>query len=229
VLKSPGSQGRATMGREKLVILGGAGSGVIIADAARVSTRAFDVIGFLNDGVPRGSNLSGLPVLGNFAAWQDCPAEVRFISAFPKAKEAFARFARLVSLGIPDARWATVIHPAAHVAPDARLGPGSFVGAAAVVEPGVVGGKHVCVRGGSYVSHDVRLGDYTFIGPNATILGRCTIGEGAHVAANAVCREETSIGKYAVLGLGAVSLGAVPDFAVVAGNPARVVSRLRHP
>jgi acetyltransferase-like isoleucine patch superfamily enzyme len=87
----------------------------------------------------------------------------------------------------------------------------------------------VCVRGGSYVSHDVRLGDYTFIGPNATILGRCTLGEGAHVAANAVCREETSIGKYAVLGLGAVLLGVVPDFAVVAGNPARVVSTLRHP
>src|SRR5215204_4875678 len=125
------------MRREKLVILGGTGSGIIVADAATVSTRAFDVIGFLNDGVPRGSDFSGIPVLGNFAAWQDCPAEARFISAFPKAKEAFARFARLVSLGIPDDRWATVIHPAAHVAPDARLGPGSFVGAAAVVEPGL--------------------------------------------------------------------------------------------
>jgi len=217
------------MRREKLVILGGTGSGIIVADAARASTRAFDVIGFLNDGVPRGSDFSGIPVLGNFAAWQDCPAEARFISAFPKAKEAFARFARLVSLGIPDDRWATVIHPAAHVASDARLGLGSFVGAAAVVEPGVVGGKHVCIRGGSYVSHDVRLGDYTFIGPNATILGRSTIGEGAHVAANAVCREETAIGKYAVLGIGAVSLAEVPDFTVVAGNPARVISRLRHP
>lgn len=155
------------------------------------------------------------------------PAEMHFISAFPKAKEAFARFARLVSLGIPDDRWATVIHPAAQVAQDARLGPGSFVGAAAVVEPGVVGGKHVCARGGSYVSHDVRLGDYTFVGPNATILGRCTIGEGAHVAANVVCREETAIGKYAVLGLGAVSLADVPDFAIIAGNPARVISRRR--
>jgi acetyltransferase EpsM len=212
---------------EKLVILGGTGSGIIVADAAKVSARAFDVIGFLNDTEPRGSSFSGTPVLGSFETWSDCPAEVRFISAFPKAKEAFARFARLVSLQIPDDRWATVIHPAAQVAKDARVGPGSFVGAAAVVEPGVVGGKHVCIRGGSYVSHDVRLGDYTFIGPNATILGRCTIGEGAHVAANAVCREETAIGKYAVLGLGAVSLAEVPDFAIVAGNPARVISRLR--
>jgi acetyltransferase EpsM len=213
--------------REKLVILGGTGSGIIVADAAKVSTRAFDVIGFLNDREPRGSSFSGIPVLGGFETWSDCPAEVHFISAFPKAKETFARFARLVSLGIPDDRWATVIHPAAQVAQDARLGPGSFVGAAAVVEPGVVGGKHVCARGGSYVSHDVRLGDYTFVGPNATILGRCTIGEGAHVAANVVYREETAIGKYAVLGLGAVSLADVPDFAIIAGNPARVISRRR--
>ena len=82
--------------REKLVILGGTGSGIIVADAAKVSTRAFDVIGFLNDREPRGSSFSGTPVLGGFETWSDCPAEVHFISAFPKAKETFARFARLV-------------------------------------------------------------------------------------------------------------------------------------
>jgi hypothetical protein len=137
--------------REKLVILGGTGSGIIVADAAKVSTRAFDVIGFLNDREPRGSSFSGIPVLGGFETWSDCPAEVHFISAFPKAKEAFARFARLVSLGIPDDRWATVIHPAAQVAQDARLGPGSFVGAAAVVEPGW-SAENTCASGAEVTS-----------------------------------------------------------------------------
>lgn len=57
--------------REKLVILGGTGSGIIVADAAKVSTRAFDVIGFLNDREPRGSSFSGTPVLGSFESWSD--------------------------------------------------------------------------------------------------------------------------------------------------------------
>jgi hypothetical protein len=51
--------------REKLVILGGTGSGIIVADAAKVSTRAFDVIGFLNDREPR-----GVEFFRNPGAWE---------------------------------------------------------------------------------------------------------------------------------------------------------------
>lgn len=48
------------------------------------------------------------------------------------------------------------------------------------------------------------------IGSNATILGGITIGEGA------------------LIGAGAVVTKDVPDFAIVAGNPARVIGDVRH-
>jgi len=208
----------------RIVILGGTGSGVLVA--AAVAACAADgapvaVLGFLNDAAPAGSALDGIPVLGGFEAWRDCPDDAVFISAIPQAKQAWPRFRRIAGLGIPAARWTTVIHPRACVDARATLGPGSFVGPLAVVEHGVRAGAHACVRGGCYVSHDITLGDYAFVGPNATVLSRCVLGEGAHIGSNAVCAPNLSVGRYAVVGVGAAVVRDVPDFAIVAGNPAR--------
>jgi acetyltransferase EpsM len=213
----------------RLVILGGPGSGTIVADAiaARIEAGArLALLGFLNDTLPRDALIAGAPVLGDFASWREQPADVCFISAIPRAKEAFARLERLRALGIPDERWSTLVHPRAVVSRSASLGPGSYVGPNAVVEAGVRGGAHAILRGGAYVSHDVTLGDFVFIGPNATVLGRSHIGDGAFLAANTVCRDGVSIGRYAVVGIGAVVHGDVGDHLVVIGQPARPVSRL---
>lgn len=214
-----------TKNLKPIVIFGGDGMGVIIAEAIKASARAglaVGVFGFLNDMAPPGREVAGIPIVGRFDDWRECPGDAVFITAFHKAKEAQWRFARLRSLAVPEHRWATIVHPAAQLACDVKIGPGSFVGAGAVIEPGVRAGRHVSIRGGSYVSHDVDLGDYVFVGPNATLLGQCRIGEGAHVAANAVCREETTIGRYSVVGVGAAAVRGAPDFAVLAGNPARI-------
>jgi sugar O-acyltransferase (sialic acid O-acetyltransferase NeuD family) len=213
---------------QPLVILGGEGTGVIIAEAVRAAREfsPYVILGFLNDFAPQGARFVGHPVLGPFDRWRECPPNAKFISAFPKAKESAVRLQRLAALGIPDDRCATVIHPAAVIAEGVELGTGSFVGACAVIEPGVIGGRHICVRGGSYISHDVRLGEFAFIGPNATIMGRCSVGEGAHISANAVCWEEITIGRHAVVGIGAVVVANVPDRVVLAGNPARVISHM---
>ena len=218
------------MTRQRIVVLGGRGSGAIVAEAiktAATSGAAIDFLGFLNDAVPKGSALIGAPVLGRFEDWKKCAPDTVFIGAIPKPKEAQARFQRLLSLDIPPERWATVSHPRAVVADNARLRGGSYIGPLTIVEAGVVAGEHACLRGGYYISHDVSLERYVFVGPNATILGRCRLGEGCHVGANAVCREERSIGRYAVLGIGAVVTDDVPDFAVVAGNPAKTIGTTR--
>lgn len=59
----------------------------------------------------------------------------------------------------------------------------------------------------------VNIGDYVFIGPRAIILPGVTIGKGAVVAAAAVVTKD------------------VPDFAIVAGVPARIIAerKNKHP
>jgi sugar O-acyltransferase (sialic acid O-acetyltransferase NeuD family) len=212
-----------------IVVIGGPGSGAIVAEAVRdlaATGQAIELVGFLNDLVPVGAEIAGAPVLGPFEAWDECPADTQFISAIPKPKESWGRYRRIRSLGIPPQRWVTIVHPRAQVARGVDLGCGTYVGPLATVETGARLGTHACVRGGSYISHDVLLGEYVFVGPNACVLGRSKLGDGAYVGANAVCRENVSVGRFAVIGIGAAVIADVAEFTVTAGTPARVIGHV---
>jgi len=210
-------------------VLGGSGSGLIVAETlVRLAERgqAVRLAGFLNDAVGRGEHIGEYRVLGAFADWQKLPSDLLFIAAFPAAKAAAERHARLNGLEIPDERWTRVIDPSALIAGSARLDLGCYVAPNVIVEHGAQIGRHTILRAGAYVSHDVRIGDFAFVGPNVTILGRSIVGTGVHLAANSVCRDGLSLGDYAVIGLGSVVLSDVAPHAIVAGNPARLLSSL---
>ncbi|HEU5091427.1 MAG TPA: DapH/DapD/GlmU-related protein [Nitrospira sp.] len=215
--------------RQLLVILGGIAGGAIVSETIKrcaAAGAAIELLGYLNDAMSPGTNLAGHPVLGRFEQRRECAAEAKFISAIMKPREARTRFARIRSLDIPYDRWATVMDPTAIVTSDASVGCGSFVGAGSIVESGAVVGNHCHLRANCYLSHDVKLGDFVSVGPHATVLGRSMIGEGAHFGANSVCRDGILIGRYALVGVGAVVTGDVPDFTIVAGNPARSIGQV---
>ena len=54
------------------------------------------------------------------------------------------------------------------------------------------------------------------------------VGEGASIGARAVCVAPVSIGRWAMVAAGAVVTHDVPDFALVAGVPARQVRWVGH-
>jgi acetyltransferase EpsM len=209
---------------QSLVIFGGPGSGALVADsvsAMRADGRGVRVVGFLNDALPRGSLVHGVPVLGAFASWRELPEETRFIAPLHKVKLMQARASIVRRLGIPEHRWATVIDPRSAVASDAVIAHACFVGPFASVGPGARLGSHTVVRAGAHVSHDCRIGDFVFIGTNAVICGSSAVDHGAYVAPGSTVRDSCRIGKFATVGLGSVVVKEVPAFGVVAGTPAR--------
>jgi len=50
-----------------------------------------------------------------------------------------------------------------------------------------------------------------------------TIGEGASLGAGCIVLDGLQVGKWALIAAGAVVLSDVPDFAVVVGNPGRII------
>lgn len=212
--------------KANVAVIGGVGSGAIMAQALRdIASSGGNLLpyGFLNDVVESGEQIDGLPILGRFEDWAKLPSDTLFVAAIHRPKKAAERYARVVSLEIPDNRWATVIHPSAHLAESATVGVGTYVGPNAVLMPAAQVGKHCSIRAGCYVSHDVQVGDFGFVGPSAILNGRTRLGEGAHVGPGVICREETTIGDYAVIGIGAVVTHDAPDGATMIGNPARSV------
>jgi sugar O-acyltransferase (sialic acid O-acetyltransferase NeuD family) len=215
-----------------IAIFGGTGGGEI---AANVIMRAAShgapvrIVGYLNDALPEGHALLGSVVIGTFEQWTTLPAHVRFVAPLHKAKAAQHRCGRVASLGIPDARWATVRDPLAMIAENATIAFGAVIGAFAVVDPGAHVGRHVALWPAAQIGHDATIGDFVFVGRGSVVSGYCTVATGSHLGPGAVVRDGCAIGRFAVVGAGATVVRDVPEFAVVAGNPARVIGRVDTP
>jgi acetyltransferase-like isoleucine patch superfamily enzyme len=110
-------------------------------------------------------------------------------------------------------------------------------------------GNHVWIGPQSYFdARNLVLEDYVGWGPGAKVLGSAhtgeptsvpaittslvikpvTVGFGADIGMNASILPGVRIGAHAIVGAGSVVTHDVPEYAIVAGNPARVL-RFRIP
>jgi acetyltransferase-like isoleucine patch superfamily enzyme len=126
----------------------------------------------------------------------------------------------------------------AHVLPGARIGADCNICDHTFIENDVTLGDRVTVKCGVQLWDGVRIEDDVFIGPNATFSNdrfprsrrrpkaflQTVVKEGASIGANATILPGITIGRGAMVGAGAVVVASVPPYAVVAGNPARIVS-----
>jgi len=118
---------------------------------------------------------------------------------------------------------ATAIHPNAIIAENVSIQEGTVVMAGAIVNPSSNIGKHCILNTSCSIDHDCQIEDFVHVSPNATLTGDVQVGEGAHIGAGAVVIQGIRIGKWATIGVGAVVIRDVPDYAVVVGNPAKII------
>ncbi len=125
-----------------------------------------------------------------------------------------------------------------HIMQNCMIGPGCNIGQNVVISPGVVLGKNVKVQNNVSIYTGVTCGDHVFLGPSMVFTNvinprssvnrrdqylKTHVGEGASIGANATIVCGNDIGKFAFIGAGAVVTKAVPDYALVVGNPAKQV------
>lgn len=117
----------------------------------------------------------------------------------------------------------TAIHASAVVSPETTLRIGTVVMPNAVINAFSTLGKHCIVNSGAIVEHDCVLENYVHISPNAALAGGVSVGEGTHIGIGASVIQGIKIGKWVTVGAGAVIIEDVPDYAVVVGNPGRII------
>ncbi|TDN82163.1 acetyltransferase EpsM [Salegentibacter sp. 24] len=117
-------------------------------------------------------------------------------------------------------------HASAIISPNIECDKGTVIMPGAIVNSGTKIGKHCIINSGAVVEHDVFLEDFVHIAPNTVITGNVNVGEGTQVGTGTSVIPGVRIGKWASIGAGAVIIEDVPDFAVVVGNPGKVIKYL---
>ncbi len=211
---------------KKVVILGGAGDGVVAAEVIKSMNSAgqsLEFIGFLNDSLAKKELISGYPVLGKTDEWDQLSEDIQFHCCLLSVGKMKSRSELIADFKIPEKRLISLIHPQAVVAENAKIGHGVMLAANVICQPGVQIGAYSSVRGGANLGHDVSVGEYAYVGPNATLCGYASTGKGSYVAPNAVLRDKAKMGDYSVLSAGSVALKDIPAETTWMGNPAKRV------
>jgi UDP-2-acetamido-3-amino-2,3-dideoxy-glucuronate N-acetyltransferase len=131
----------------------------------------------------------------------------------------------------------------AQIREGAEIGAGCVIGRGAYIGPGTRLGQRCKVQNYALVYEPAWLDDGVFVGPAAVFTNDrypravtpdgsiktagswepvgVTVRCGASIGAAAVCVAPVTVGRWAVVAAGSVVVKDVPDFALVAGTPAR--------
>jgi len=127
-----------------------------------------------------------------------------------------------------------------HIQSGSKIGTNCILGQNVNIANNVVIGNNVKIQNNVSVYEGVELEDYVFCGPSMVFTNilnprskypqvgkefyiKTLVKEGASLGANSTIVCGITIGKNAFIGAGAVVIKDVPDFALVVGNPAKIV------
>lgn len=131
-----------------------------------------------------------------------------------------------------------------------EIGDGTKIGAFVEIQKNAKVGKNCKISSHTFICEGVTIEDGVFIGHNVTFINdtypRATapngslqseadwaveptlVKRGASVGSGATILSKVVIGEHAIVGAGSVVTRDVPDYAVVAGNPAHVLRFVTH-
>lgn len=174
-----------------------------------------------NDRNKHGTSFFGVPVLGGSEQVAVLKgADVRFVNLITGSTP--LRHQTTCELVERGATLGNFVHPAVDLSMT-RMGLGCYLQEGVIMQADVWLGDNTSVSAGTVIGHEGRIGHSVFMAPSVSIAGCVEVGDGTFIGTNATILPRLKIGRWVTIGAGAVVTKDVPDFAVVVGNPARIV------
>ncbi len=184
----------------------------------------YNVIGFFDDGVRKGTVVNGFPVLGNVDDLNGWSSDIGVAVAVgnPGVKKQIV--GRITNKNVT---YPVLIHPSVLIgdAERVRIGEGSILCAGNILTTDICVGSFVILNLACTVGHDVVIGDYSAFMPSCNISGEVSLGEGVYCGTGARIINQVKIGDFAIIGAGAVVISDIPSRCTAVGVPAKTIIR----
>lgn len=194
-----------------LVIFGGGGHGKTVIDLVR-AMGTYRIVGVFDDGLPEGSDVLGVPVLGggkDLDEWHERGIQLaaNAVGGIGNYRQRLKIFDLLAQAGY---RFPILVHPNAVIERSATLETGTQVLAQAYVGSAARVGFGSVLNAGAIVSHDCVLGQVVNLSPGATLAGNVRVENYAQIGMRATVNMQITIGEAALLGNGCTVKADVP-------------------
>jgi sugar O-acyltransferase (sialic acid O-acetyltransferase NeuD family) len=194
-------------------ILGASGHAKVIVEILKLNL--VEILGVWDDN-PEMSRFLDYPISGNIVCFKASEDEncIVAIGNNELRREIVSKL---------HCKFGCALHPTCYISPSVKLGEGLAVMPHATINSFAVIGDHVIINTNASVDHDCIIEDYVHVSPQVAIGGNVEVGQGTHIGIGACVIQGIKIGKWATVGAGAVVIRDVPDYAVVVGNPAKII------
>lgn len=106
-----------------------------------------------------------------------------------------------------------------------QFGQGTTILSHVIIEPNVKTGVGCLLNKTSNMGHESILGDYCELAPGVMLMGDVIIGDHCFIGPGAIILPKVVIGNHCTISAGAIIRKDLPDYSLVAPEPARVINR----
>ena len=204
---------------QKAIIMGAGTYGQVYAEYLKAE---YNVIGYIDDNENLvGNTINGIKVLGNRNfLFQNIDKNT---AVFVPIGNNDIRVKLLQNLHNAGFSTPSFIHPHTQIHDSVKIGKAVYVLPATNIMPFTTIDNYVMVSIGANIAHHNHINEGCFFSHGVNIGAFVTIGEKAYVSAAATVILKVKVGKNALIGAGAVVIKDVPDNAVMAGVPAKIL------
>lgn len=211
----------------KVVIIGGRGTAIVIADQIYDAHIRFgmdiEVLGLALDDRTMGNEICGYPILCGirevYEKFKDND-DVKFIYSLYRSDQIRERCKLLYSLDIPADKWLNFIHPSAMVARSVKMGYGNVVLANCVINSNTEIGNFNTLNSGTLLGHDIRVGNNNFFAAQVTVGSLLEIGDMNFIGLNSAIKQGVHLGEAILVGQASNVTHSFDHDETVFGNPA---------
>ena len=202
------------MKRNKLVIIGAGGLGVMTLDAA-LEMNCYEEIVFVDDNKKIDELIHGYKVIGGIEQLSEIDNEADYIIAI-----ANNRIRKKIAEQY-DLNYVNIIHPNTSISRLSKIGIGNIIMPNSTIDPEVVIENHVIINKNNSLGHSAIMENYTQAAPGCKLTG--LVKEGSFIGLGGIILTGAIVGSWSTIGAGAVVIKDIPDHATAVGVPAKII------